>query len=98
MIVPGAILAAGAACVKPPLIPPPRLLPGVRPLPTLGRLAGACANRECSADEAAAAPQPVLPQPRPPRGVVAPPRHLAAGADGHPLLPGSGAAGGSGEI
>src|SRR3954469_25450537 len=44
------------------------------------------------------APQPVLSQPRPPRGVVAASELVAAAADRYPLLPGSGAQGGSGEI
>src|SRR3954451_3812154 len=49
-------------------------------------------------DGAPVAPQPVLSQPRPPRGVVAAPELVAAAADRYPLLPGSGAQGGSGEI
>ena len=45
-----------------------------------------------SRHDAADAPQPVHPQPRPSRGVVAASGGVAAAADRHPLLPGPGAA------
>src|SRR6516165_7571879 len=43
--------------------------------------------------ESAVAPKPVHPRPWAPRGIVAPSGIVGAAVDGHPLLPGCGAAG-----